>query len=768
MERRSRTAVVVVVALLASALALVPGRAVAITAVDLAHDWSTRVDGGSGSENLGGSVANAGDVNGDGVDDLLVGAVNGSNVFVVYGQPDARSTVLNAGSLTDEQGYRISGPLGSNTGFSVANAGDVNGDGVPDALVGLPSGAFIVFGQRTASPVTVQLSDIGTPGNTQGYAISGGANDEFVGSSGAGIGDVNGDGVPDVLVGGMSSNHNGRMTSGSAWVVFGQRGSVATVQLGTLSPAQGYRIDGAEAGDELGGAAASAGDVNGDGIPDLLLGADERSFQGRSDSGSAYLVYGRRSVATPVDLALLTAAQGYEMGGASMFQGAGNAVASAGDLDGDGVPDALVGAPSSGQAYVVFGQGSNASTIDLADVGTTGNDQGTRIDPPFSQSSLGTSVASGDVNGDRIPDAIVGDGGATFPPGEGYVVFGRRPSPERIETDVIGVTPGNGDGFVLLNTDGGLAPSNGFAIADAGDLDGDGAADVALTAPFNSRASGPPTEGAAWTTLTALVLPIAATGPAADVVPGEATLTGTVNTDAATCASAGTPTTSHFEFGPTTAYGSETQSVTAGQQIGDVPVSAPLTGLAAGTYHDRLVAECADGGRFFGADRTFTVPAAPPTPGGGGGSSGSGSSSNGSSSSAGAGTSSGASAGATPSAPVTPSSAATTVGLAIAGVSRVALVRHGVALVKLRCSAPAGTRCRGVLVLSAGPRLGRAAYAIAAGRRKTVKVRLSAAGLARVAGSARGLRVKATTTTRQRGTSGKVRRSSSVVLRPAT
>ena len=765
MKGWSRHAVATLVALPALAL-LSAGSALAMTPVDLAHDWNTRVDGGANSENLGGSVANAGDVNGDGVDDLLIGAINASVVYVVYGQPHARRNVLDAGTLTGAQGYLIKGPPQSETGYAVASAGDVNGDGVPDALIGSSSNtAWVVFGQRTPNPATITLADIGTPGNTQGYAITRGPEDDFVGSGTAGLGDVNGDGIPDALIGGMSSNHNGRSLSGTAWVVFGQRGSVAAVDLGALSAAQGYRIDGASAQDALGSAVAAAGDVNGDGIPDLLLAAGDRTFQGRSDSGSAYVLYGRRSVATPIDLALLTQAQGYEIGGADEFQGAGNAVASAGDVDGDGTPDALVGASSTGQAYVVFGQRTSPTAIDLADVGTIGNRQGTLYDPPFPQSALGTSVAAGDVNADGIPDAILGDGGAGLPPGEGFVVFGRRPAPERIATDAIGVVPGNQDGFVLLNTDGGLAPANGLAMANAGDLDGDGGADVAMTAPFNSRSAGPTTEGAAWTTLTALVLPLATTGTATDVAPGAATLTGTVGTDAATCASAGTPTTSHFELGPTAAYGTETAPATAGTQVGDVPASARLTGLVAGTYHYRLVAECADGGRFFGADRTVTVPAAPPPPTpGGGGSGGSSAASNGASSSSGP----GATAGATSAAPVTSSSGGgTAVVRSVTGIAHVARVRHGIALVKLRCSAPAGSRCRGVLTLSAGRRLGRASYAIHAERRRTIRVHLTAAGVARVAHNVGDLRVTATTTTRQAGTTGRVKRTRTVVLRAA-
>jgi hypothetical protein len=98
---------------------LVPAPAFAIFPVDLTKDWNLRVDGGSLSESLGGTLANAGDVNGDGVDDMLVGAINGSDVYVVFGQPRALRSVVAATDLTGAQGYLIKGPPLSNTGLSL-------------------------------------------------------------------------------------------------------------------------------------------------------------------------------------------------------------------------------------------------------------------------------------------------------------------------------------------------------------------------------------------------------------------------------------------------------------------------------------------------------------------------------------------------------------------------------------------------------------------------------------------------------------------------
>ena len=143
---------------------------------------------------------NAGDVNGDGIPDTLVGDggqfsdFDGA-VFVIYGRRSSvRQTINPQNGIKPGQGYRIDGPSGAHAyGSSVANVGDVNGDGVPDALIGngdLCDGVFLVYGQRSATPQTIDLDTL-TP--AQGVFIFGGPGV----SGGCSIGDVNGDGIPD-------------------------------------------------------------------------------------------------------------------------------------------------------------------------------------------------------------------------------------------------------------------------------------------------------------------------------------------------------------------------------------------------------------------------------------------------------------------------------------------------------------------------------------------------------------------------------------------
>ena len=410
------------------------------TVVDLAAlgEGGFRIDGATSGDQAGFSVAGAGDVNGDGRPDLLVGALAAGNngragsgsAYLVFGK--ASTTAVDLAAL-GEGGFRIDGAAAFHqAGFSVAGAGDVNGDGRPDLLVGAPGAgnngragsgsAYLVFGK--ASTTAVDLAALGEGG----FRLDGAAADDLAARSVAGAGDVNGDGRPDLLVGAIRAGNNGRAQSGSAYLVFGKASSTA-VDLAALG-AGGFRIDGATVSDQAGESVAGAGDVNGDGRPDLLVGAPAAGNNGRAGSGSAYLVFGKAST-TAVDLAALGAA-GSRIDGAAANDSAGTAVAGAGDVNGDGRPDLLVGARSagnngragSGSAYLVFGKASTTA-VDLAALGAGGF----RSDGATASDQAGRSVAAaGDVNGDGRPDLLVGAYGAgnngRAESGSAYVVFG--------------------------------------------------------------------------------------------------------------------------------------------------------------------------------------------------------------------------------------------------------------------------------------------------------------------------------------------------------
>ena len=218
-------------------------------------------------------------------------------VLVTAAAPASGATTID---LLSEADLRLDGVNPSDqAGFSVSEAGDVNGDDVDDVIVGsyVADGAgrvnsgvsYVVYGQ-TAGPGV----DLATLTPAQGFRIEGAAADDWSGLSVSGAGDVNGDGRDDLIVGAPYANLNSRTNSGGAYVVYG-RASAETVDLATLTPAQGFRIEGAAADDSAGFSVSGAGDVNGDGRDDVIVGVYLADNNGRSASGSAYVIYGRAS-----------------------------------------------------------------------------------------------------------------------------------------------------------------------------------------------------------------------------------------------------------------------------------------------------------------------------------------------------------------------------------------------------------------------------------------------------------------------------------------
>jgi len=188
-----------------------------------------------------------------------------------------------------------------------AGAGDVNGDGVSDMLVGAygadalgRSGAgvvYVIFGRNTTWPATLDLVTLTV---TDGMVLQGAAGGDETGWSVASA-DVNGDGIPDMLMGAYQASPLGRLNTGVAYVIFGRSGSwPATFDLAMLTATDGLLLQGVTAGDYTGISVANAGDINGDGATDILVGAYRADPLGRTDAGNAYVIFGQRqSVPTP-------------------------------------------------------------------------------------------------------------------------------------------------------------------------------------------------------------------------------------------------------------------------------------------------------------------------------------------------------------------------------------------------------------------------------------------------------------------------------------
>jgi hypothetical protein len=411
------------------------------------------------------------------------------SVYVVFGRVGGFSDSVELGTLDGNTGFRLDGAAQDRSGWSMAGRGDVNGDGIDDLVIGAPyadangsdsGGGYVVFGHAGAFPANLPLDLLD---GDDGYRIVGAAEYDSGGLSVAIAGDVNGDGIDDLVIGAPHPHPHGN-TPGSTWVVFGRSGSVApTFDLGRVDGDNGFRVDGEGSYDYSGSSVAAAGDVNGDGFADLAIGAP--GF-GQS-TGRGYVVFGHGGGFAPsLDLGALDGDNGFRLDGDAAGDYTGQSLAAAGDVNGDGIGDVVVGAPEadgngtrSGSSFVVFGRVDGFAPV--VDLDTLDGDAGFRIDGAQAGDRSGHCVAgAGDFNGDGVDDLLVGAYAAS-PNGQfsgsSYVVFGHAGA----FGPLINLDSLSGDDG--LRMDGVVASRSGWSVAGAGDFNGDGVADVAIGAP---------------------------------------------------------------------------------------------------------------------------------------------------------------------------------------------------------------------------------------------------------------------------------------------
>jgi Ca2+-binding RTX toxin-like protein len=448
--------------------------------------------GDNARDSLGGSVSSAGDVNGDGFDEVIIGAAlgddggeNAGEAYVLFGKASGFADVdLTLADLNGADGFAIRGDRAFDfAGTSVSSAGDINGDGFDDVIVGASGGdnggaqageAYVLFGQGSGL-ADVDLSNLDP---AAGFVIQGDAAGDNAGASVSAAGDVNGDGLDDIIVGASQSGDG----AGKAYVIFGRGTGLANIDLSALNPAAGFVVQGDAALDNAGVSVSSAGDVNGDGFADVIVGAF-RNDDGGSEAGKAYVIFGRASGLANIDLSDFNPAAGFSVQGDQPFDYAGFSVSTAGDVNGDGFDDVIIGAyrgddggASAGEAYVIFGEATGLADIDLSVIAAA---EGFVIQGDLAFDLAGFSVSSaGDINGDGFDDVVVGapegqDGGRAA--GEAYAIFGKASGWTNI--DLTTLSPA--DGFVIQGGFPGGAV--GRSVSSAGDVNRDGFDDIIVS-----------------------------------------------------------------------------------------------------------------------------------------------------------------------------------------------------------------------------------------------------------------------------------------------
>lgn len=401
------------------------------------------IDGAAPYNLLGSSLSGAGDFNGDGLNDLLLGARGAGSqsgeAYIVFGSKEIVPGSLNVTDLTAEQGLVLSGSLPDNqAGFAVTAIGDFNGDDLDDVAVSAPGAdgggsdageSYIIFGSKDSQGGALILTDLPI---SAGLTLNAGVADSYVGEAIASAGDVNSDGFADLIIGAHLADPGNGDAAGQAYVVLGGSSRTANIDLSAMTPSEGFVVNGTSSDAIAGRSVGRAGDMNGDGIDDIAIGAPgtERG------TGAAYVVFGRQDgFDTDVELAQLDGGHGFSILGQSGFDVTGSLVAPAGDVNGDGLDDLLVSAPNAkvgnqqvaGKTYVILGSEDEYPAF------LTVGDQVDQIafvllgENAFDAS--GTSAASvGDINGDGLGDMIVGAPGLDvrgIDAGGAYIVFGQ-------------------------------------------------------------------------------------------------------------------------------------------------------------------------------------------------------------------------------------------------------------------------------------------------------------------------------------------------------
>jgi len=424
-----------------------------------------------------GSATGIGDINKDGLSDLIFGggpSYSSSNCYVLFGANVTSSAISVQEIGTAAAGFSFRGPSVCTSFLQVnlesanmAGLRDINGDKIDDLAIGNGNGAYLIFGSKDPFPTSITENNLD---GVFGFTVNAG----YSTVSTSGIGDINADGLDDFAIG-ISSTQDDENVLRESIVIFGSKNPFgSTFNTNKINGKNGFTLNGA------GYSLSSAGDVNGDGIDDMLIGT------GYSDQNfcSIYLIFGQKGGFNDVlNLSYLTAQEGYTLLLPSTAKQSGCVVSGAGDINGDGFKDIIAALDDSlygTNAYVYYG---NNRTIS-APINLSHLNEAEGFVFVSSDTETAFSIASaGDVNNDGYSDIIIGSQNAeTNNFGNAYVIYGSKYQ----FPNVINSTWIDGyNGFIISGSyeSPGQFSTNqvGMSVSGLGDFNGDGIDDITVT-----------------------------------------------------------------------------------------------------------------------------------------------------------------------------------------------------------------------------------------------------------------------------------------------
>ena len=420
----------------------------------------------SGDNFDGRTVMHAGDINGDGIDDMLIADAplsGNAHVHVVYGSENASNIDLT--NLETTEGFTIGSITGTAGGnpIALASLGDINNDGYDDFMYGVSYDD--TAGTDAGKVVIVHGGD--SLGNTTSTTISGLAAGDNFGSAVANLGDVNGDGFNDIMIAAPGAGAN---DNGAAYVLYGNSNGTFQTDVANLNAdgLDGFVMTGAADDDGLGYRINALGDINGDGNVDFAVSQNNSIESGTSETYVVFGGYDNLTTSSDLNLSDLDGDNGFKITAASSIA-LGESISS-GDINDDGYEDIML-TDDAGNLYVVLGNGdayAASMTVTQADTADY-----------FHITTAGLSSATlSDVNNDGYDDIIIGyntyDDGATVNTGKVSVIYGGDSFDGSLDVTTLDGT----DGFTIVGQD--AQDMIGISVSGGGDYNADGNADYII------------------------------------------------------------------------------------------------------------------------------------------------------------------------------------------------------------------------------------------------------------------------------------------------